>query len=62
MLLDACVDTNNGETDSNGKDCAAYDLSPTGCGFYDTNEFIAGSMCCVCKYRTIGNSLKDIEN
>ena len=57
MSLGTCEDTTNGETDSNGNGCTAYDLEPQTCGWHDTDDFIADSMCCVCKYRTIGNSV-----
>ena len=34
--------------DSAGDSCAWYDANPTGCGNYDTSEFIAAEMCCGC--------------
>lgn len=35
--------------DSNGNGCAAYDGNVADCGLYDTEDFIAGDMCCACE-------------
>jgi hypothetical protein len=43
-----CVDTNNGATDRFDDDCAAYEDWPLFCGSFDTEDFKAEEMCCVC--------------
>merc|ERR1719242_1774851 len=44
-----CYDTNNGLGDIGGDMCDWYERNPEGCGVYDTEEFQANSMCCVCQ-------------
>ena len=44
-----CKDTNKGLGDLTGDKCDWYDRNPEGCGFYDTEEFQANSMCCACQ-------------
>lgn len=45
---DVCInDDSAGDTD--GDTCSGYyDANPSSCGSYDTEEFIAAEMCCVC--------------
>ena len=49
ILLDTCVDTSNGKTDSWGVGCNYYGNNPLQCGLYDTTDFFAKLMCCECK-------------
>jgi len=46
--LEACEDTADGATGSNGDGCDFYDQNPSDCGNYDTSDFVAGTMCCAC--------------
>ena len=51
LLALAMADCHNmswGYTDSTGDDCAWYESYPDTCGYYDTRNFFAESMCCVC--------------
>ena len=55
MRHDTCVNSNGGNTDSNGNDCSWYDTrydanySGEGCGSSnDDGDFTAGTMCCAC--------------
>lgn len=43
-----CVDTDFGVGDTAGDGCEWYDSYPDWCGGFDTDEFIAGDMCCSC--------------
>ena len=45
----ACLDTNNGATDSYGAGCYAfYGIHVDECGTTDDNDFKAFEMCCAC--------------
>ena len=48
MLLYNCRDIGEGKTDEYGKGCEYYDEHPEECGFYDTIEFTANTMCNSC--------------
>lgn len=41
--------TNGDGVDSFGDGCDWYDANPTGCGEYDTDDFISADQCCVCE-------------
>ena len=45
-----CVDTSvvDDNYDCNGYDCVAYSNGWVQCGDYDTGDFVAAEMCCVC--------------
>lgn len=45
---EACRDTNGKARDGSGETCEWYESNPTWCGKYDSNEFNALLMCCVC--------------
>lgn len=45
-----CFDTTNGATDSGGDTCAWYEKHIDYCGRYDTEDFSAMRMCCVCHW------------
>ena len=45
-----CWDSTNGAVDSAGDSCAWYADFPDYCGDYDTFEFFANQMCCVCQF------------
>jgi len=52
-----CANSNNGATDQYGDDCSWYDANPTGCGTeWDTADFRANEMCCVCGGGIIGTT------
>lgn len=36
-------------TDSYGDTCVYYDSYPSGCGYFDDNDFIASEACCSCQ-------------
>ena len=44
-----CEDSANGATDMYGDGCDLYLGWTYGCGFYDTEDFIAEEMCCACQ-------------
>ena len=44
-----CHNSNQGLGDSFGDKCGWYSLNPSGCGAYDTEEFVAAAMCCGCE-------------
>lgn len=46
----ACRDTNEKAKDGSGETCEWYESNPEWCGKYDTNEFNALLMCCVCSW------------
>jgi hypothetical protein len=41
--------------DSTGDDCSWYTSYPSGCGNFDTSDFVATDKCCACG----GGSFKD---
>ena len=43
-----CHNMSWGYTDQTGDDCAWYESYPDTCGSYDTDNFFAERMCCVC--------------
>ena len=43
-----CVDTTEGNTDSDGDGCDYYEYNTNQCGEYDTTNFTANLMCCFC--------------
>ena len=43
-----CMDTTYGVTDATGDTCTWYTSYPEHCGVFDTETFIASSMCCGC--------------
>lgn len=45
----SCEDSANGATDEYGDGCSAYISWTYACGMYDTEDFIADEMCCVCQ-------------
>ena len=47
-VVDDCVDTDNGATDSYGDGCDAYVNFPSWCGGYDDDDFNSADMCCAC--------------
>jgi len=47
--VEACQDTNEGLGDSFGDKCDWYTSNPSGCGLYDTPDFVAAAMCCACE-------------
>jgi hypothetical protein len=47
---EGCFDTNNGALDSGGDDCTWYEDHNEYCGYYDSPDFVANHMCCVCKF------------
>ena len=57
ILIGACVNTNNGATDSMGDNCVDwYDEYPEDCGKYDDNDFKAEIVCCACGGIFLANS------
>jgi hypothetical protein len=46
--LTACLDADDGATDSAGRRCPFYDAQPQRCGQFDDTDFIAGQLCCAC--------------
>ena len=46
----SCQDSNGNFTDSRGSNCEAYESSTEDCGLYDTSNFNASAMCCVCEF------------
>jgi hypothetical protein len=57
---EGCFDTNQGRVDSAGDDCLWYESHIDYCGYYDTQDFNANSMCCVCQYFADSVDLDDI--
>ena len=43
------MDRADGATDSYGDGCEWYDNWPSGCGYYDDDDFDAYEMCCACE-------------
>ena len=48
IVYGECNDSNNGFGDWAGDGCDWYDANPGACGWYDTDDFQAQSMCCGC--------------
>ena len=48
LLLDVCVNSDNGKTDEDGDGCSYYDSSMGECGEYDDDDFKAKELCCSC--------------
>ena len=48
MLIDNCVDLDNGKTDSWGNGCSYYDYYTNKCGNIDESDFKAKDLCCSC--------------
>ena len=49
LLLDVCIDSDNGKTDTDGDGCEWYDANLGHCGDYDDDDFRAKELCCSCK-------------
>lgn len=47
-IYEDCEDTNNGARDSYYDDCTWYNEFPSGCGYYDDDDFTSLTMCCAC--------------
>lgn len=46
---EGCENTEGGATDEWGDGCGWYNFDPMSCGDYDTDEFNANEMCCMCQ-------------
>ena len=60
ILIDQCIDGDQGEYDYYDNNCNYYKLFHEQCGFYDSDNFTASEFCCACKRSTEqqGNELK----
>ena len=47
ILIETCLNIDNGQKDTNGNGCDDY--LPGDCGNHDDRDFKSGDMCCACE-------------